>query len=200
MLTLPTNSAVRKGIPLWRGLLMYFPAALAGVALHSRKGNDKHNPGEELHHARGKSSDHGDCILRHLTDIADIEAAYNRPDTAVSPADVLLDEVNALAWRALAFAQEMHEKYAGAPMAPAARPARLADLVRPVDMTKFDGLKDGDEFEFRNTCGTAMARRVVGQSVYDGAFRMTCVPGTPGREVAYPYERSFIRYTKKVPR
>jgi hypothetical protein len=38
------------------------------VAELSRAGNEKHNPGEELHHARGKSNDHADCILRHLVD------------------------------------------------------------------------------------------------------------------------------------
>src|SRR5690348_15140244 len=66
--TLPTDSGARKDIPLARGLLDYFPAALARVAELSRIGNEKHNPGEDLHHARGKSGDHADCILRHLVE------------------------------------------------------------------------------------------------------------------------------------
>lgn len=112
--TLPTDSAARKEYPLFRGLLRYFPAALAGVAQHSKQGNDKHNPGEDMHHARGKSSDHADCIVRHLIDLADMEAS----DASVR---LLLTEVNALAWRALALSQELHEKYGGAPLAPGAR-------------------------------------------------------------------------------
>ena len=66
--TLTTDSQERKGVPLARGVLDYFPAALAEVARLSKAGNDKHNPGEEMHHARGKSTDHADCILRHLTE------------------------------------------------------------------------------------------------------------------------------------
>jgi hypothetical protein len=31
-------------------------------------GNEQHNPGQPLHWAKGKSTDHEDCILRHLTD------------------------------------------------------------------------------------------------------------------------------------
>ena len=128
MTTLPTDSAERKEYPLFRGLLRYFPAALAGVARHSKRGNDKHNPGEEMHHARGKSSDHADCIVRHLVDIADLEAWLARADKRVTPAEFYagrvaasLDEANALAWRALAYAQELHERFGGAPLAPGAR-------------------------------------------------------------------------------
>lgn len=115
--TLPTDSAARKNYPLFSGVLRYFPAALAGVARTSKVGNDKHNPGEALHHARGKSTDHGDCILRHLTDVEDLLAARNRGDEITNAQ--ILDEVSQMAWRALAFAQELHEKL-GAPLAPGA--------------------------------------------------------------------------------
>ena len=77
-MTLPTDSAERKEIPLYSGVLKYAPAALAGMARISKAGNDKHNPGEPLHHARGKSNDHPDCIVRHAADVADIEAALQR--------------------------------------------------------------------------------------------------------------------------
>lgn len=117
--TLPTDSDARKDVPMFSGCLRYFPAALAGVANTSKLGNDKHNPGEEMHHARGKSTDQGDCILRHLTDVEDLKAALDRGDTTVTPQDILI-EVNQLVWRALAFSQELHEKF-GAPLAPGAK-------------------------------------------------------------------------------
>lgn len=117
--TLPTDSKARKNYPLHAGCLRYFPAALAGVAETSKLGNDKHNPGEELHHARGKSMDHGDCILRHLTDVEDLLAAYNRGQSNITQQQILT-EANQMAWRALAFSQELHEKF-GAPLAPAAK-------------------------------------------------------------------------------
>jgi hypothetical protein len=100
---------------------MYFPAALAGVAKHSVAGNAKHNPGEPLHHARGKSMDHADCIDRHATDIGDIEAYITREGITPEAVKMLLAEANALCWRALAWSQELHERYGGAPLAPAAR-------------------------------------------------------------------------------
>jgi hypothetical protein len=94
------DSAGRKRVPMFSGLIAYFPDALAAVAEHSFKGNEKHNPGEPLHHARGKSMDHTDCIIRHV---------------AAGPEGVDGDslEAVALAWRALAYAQEVLErKYA----------------------------------------------------------------------------------------
>lgn len=122
-LTLPTDSAARKEYPLLSGCLKYFPAALAGVAKISKIGNDKHNPGQPLHHARGKSGDHGDCILRHLTDTEDLLAAASRNPSPLTPYGVeqILAEASQLAWRALAYSQELHEKLAGAPLAPAAK-------------------------------------------------------------------------------
>lgn len=117
--TLPLDSTERKNVPLLRGCFCYFPAALAGVAVVSKAGNDKHNPGEEMHHARGKSSDHGDCILRHLMDLEDLLAAYDR-GVNLFAADQILSEVSQLAWRALALSQELHERF-GAPLAPGAK-------------------------------------------------------------------------------
>jgi hypothetical protein len=107
-MTLPTDSQERKDIPLARGCLDYFPAALAEVAKLSKAGNDKHNPGEEMHHARGKSSDHADCIVRHLVE-------RGRIDT-----DGFSHSVK-VAWRALALLQEELEAN-GAPAARGAKP------------------------------------------------------------------------------
>lgn len=117
-MTLPTDSQERKNYPIFEGCVKYFPAALAGVARLSKIGNDKHAPGQELHHARSKSTDHSDCIMRHLIDTADMLAAMNRGEEVDK--EQILMEANAAAWRALAFAQELHEKF-GAPMAPGAK-------------------------------------------------------------------------------
>lgn len=113
-LTLPIDSQARKEVPLLSGCLRYFPAALAGVAKISKLGNDKHNPGQEMHHARGKSTDHGDCVLRHLVDLQDLLAANNVDSNAICV------EASSLAWRALALSQELHERF-GAPLAPGAK-------------------------------------------------------------------------------
>jgi hypothetical protein len=93
---LPIDSAERKRWPLFSGLLRYFPAALARVSHHSFLGNEKHNPGQKLNHARGKSGDHEDCIVRHLVDAAEHPAGSTQR----------LEELSALAWRALALLQE----------------------------------------------------------------------------------------------
>lgn len=115
--TLPLDSAARKEIPLHRGLLRYFPAALAWTARISKLGNQKHNAGEEMHHARGKSSDHADCILRHMMDLdADYGKGVGRDENGVP-------QVGYIVWRALALAQEWLEANDGAPFSPGARKA-----------------------------------------------------------------------------
>lgn len=87
---LPTGSEDRKETPIYSGVIRYFPRALAAVARRSFSGNQKHNPGEPLHWAKGKSTDHLDCIARHLVDVG-----------TVDPTDGELHDVM-LAWRALA--------------------------------------------------------------------------------------------------
>ena len=66
---LPENSEARKNLPVTDGVLNYFPLAIAYLALVSKRGNDKHNPGEPLHWSRGKSDDHANCIGRHLLEL-----------------------------------------------------------------------------------------------------------------------------------
>ncbi len=65
---LPTDDKARKATPIWSGVVMYFPDALAAIAEVSRIGNDQHNPGEPLHWARGKSMDQMNTSLRHQID------------------------------------------------------------------------------------------------------------------------------------
>ena len=96
-MSLPKDSKARKAVPLFRGCMSYFPDALAAIAELSHKGNEKHNPGETLRWSREKSSDHADCIARHLID--------SGPDhTAVDPEDNVLHAVK-VAWRSCALAQ-----------------------------------------------------------------------------------------------
>jgi len=102
--TLPTGSSARKAVPLCAGVLDYFPSALAAVARISQYGNTKHNPGEPLHWSRGKSTDHADCIARHLIDRGIVDPETGESHTAE------------LAWRALALLQE-EEETKGAPQA-----------------------------------------------------------------------------------
>lgn len=62
------TDAERKSCPVFDGFVMYFPRSMAAIARHSFKANEKHNPGEPLHWARGKSTDHLNTGLRHLMD------------------------------------------------------------------------------------------------------------------------------------
>jgi hypothetical protein len=112
---LPTASDERKSYPMCRGLLDYFPDALAEVARVSHLGNEKHNPGEALHHSRGKSSDHADCIVRHLTE----RGGYDVIVVAGFEHKILHSV--AMAWRALALAQEEIEAARRLPLPRGAR-------------------------------------------------------------------------------
>lgn len=64
--TIPIDSEERKNAPVFSGVMAYFPDAIVEVARLSKVGNDKHNPGQHLHWSRDKSTDHADCIARHL--------------------------------------------------------------------------------------------------------------------------------------
>lgn len=119
----PEDDATRGRFPMADGLLDYFPNALAAVAEVSKIGNDKHNPGQPMHHARGKSMDHRNKIMRHLCDAGGKDAGGVRHSAYV-------------AWRALALLQEELEEQEGAPMARAAKPAELSFPDRPVVPTK----------------------------------------------------------------
>ena len=106
-MSLPTDAAARKAVPLASGCLDYFPDALVAVAVLSQKGNDQHNPGERLHWDRAKSGDEGDALMRHFVARGTIDTDGIRHSAKV-------------AWRALALLQKELEA-AGAPMARGAR-------------------------------------------------------------------------------
>lgn len=87
---LPTDAKLRKMIPIYSGLIKYFPDAFAAVAQHSYHGGLQHGQTPEtLHWDRTKSTDHLDALMRH----------------------VLEKDWEAVAWRALAHLQtEIEEK------------------------------------------------------------------------------------------
>ena len=90
---LPTDAQARKNVPLYSGLLRYFPDALVAVAALSQKGNDQHNPGKPLHWDRSKSGDEHDALMRHLMEAGKIDTDGIRHSAKV-------------AWRALAALQK----------------------------------------------------------------------------------------------
>jgi hypothetical protein len=111
--SLPKNPIDRNDYPMADGLLYYFPAALAAVARVSKIGNDQHNPGQPMHWARGKSTDHANKILRHQLEAGTIDTDGTRHSAKV-------------AWRALAQLQEELEREENAPLP---RNARLPEVV-----------------------------------------------------------------------
>lgn len=114
-MALTTDKKARKNAPMDRGLLAYFPNALAGVAELSRIGNEQHNPGEEMHWARDKSKDHGDCIIRHQAD-------WDQLDEDGMP------HCAKVAWRALA----QYEEYLIARGAIPGRGTRISTEIPPL--------------------------------------------------------------------
>lgn len=119
----PEDSAARKEYPIYSGFLQYFPAAIAAIAHHSFKGNEKHNPGQPLHHDRAKSADEPDALIRHL-----MEGDYV-----------------GMAWRAMSLLQK-HCEANGAPVAPAARnttPEPFGLSLRPLTAEEIS-LLDGE--------------------------------------------------------
>ena len=90
---LPTEAQARKDVPIFSGVLRYFPDALAAVAELSRIGNEQHNPGKPLHWDRSKSGDELDALTRHLMEAGTIDTDGVRHSAKV-------------AWRALANLQK----------------------------------------------------------------------------------------------
>ena len=118
----------RENFPIADGCLFYFPDALAYVSLVSKKGNDKHNPGQPMHWSMGKSTDHENKIMRHLT------AAAETDD------ETELLHAGAMAWRALAHLQTILIKKYGLDLPPNGRYDEDAPAeVKPVSWITFNG-------------------------------------------------------------
>lgn len=93
---LPTDAKERKNIPIFSGVLRYFPNAIRAVAECSMAGNEQHNPGTPLHWDRSKSGDELDALTRHLMEAGTIDSDGIYHDTKV-------------AWRALANLEKLLE-------------------------------------------------------------------------------------------
>lgn len=86
---LPQDKQARKALPLASGCFDYFPDALAAVANVSHVGNAQHNPGQPMRWDRSKSTDHADCLMRHMLERGTLDTDGLRHSAKV-------------AWRALA--------------------------------------------------------------------------------------------------
>jgi hypothetical protein len=94
---LPTNSEERKKTPLYQGLIKYFPRALIEVAKISYMGSKQHHPDDPVWWDKTKSTDHEDCLLRHLLEKGTLDIDGTRHSSKV-------------AWRALAMLETELEK------------------------------------------------------------------------------------------
>lgn len=115
-MTLPTDSDARNGLPVWDGVIAYFPDVWAEIAKVSVIGNKQHNLGDKLHFNRDVSTDHANKVMRHMLDDAagirfDEDGTYHLAKAA---------------WRALAALQVVIETKAGKSAARLSA-ARLSD-------------------------------------------------------------------------
>lgn len=87
----------RKQMPVFTGVLRYFPDAIKEVAKVSYTGNQQHHPDKPLHWDRNKSTDELDALSRHLIDAGTFDDDGMRHSAKV-------------AWRALANLQKELEE------------------------------------------------------------------------------------------
>ena len=83
----------RKTYPVARGVIDYFPDALAEIAHVSYVGNEQHNPGTPTHWDRSKSDDESDALIRHFLSRGTLDTDGLRHSAK-------------MAWRALALLQK----------------------------------------------------------------------------------------------
>ena len=87
---------IRKEMPVYSGVLNYFPLAIKYISKVSYLGNEQHNPGQPLHWDWDTSQDELDALARHL-----LEAGTLDEDGLYHDAKI--------AWRALANLQKLLE-------------------------------------------------------------------------------------------
>lgn len=90
---IPKEANKRKDMPIYSGVLKYFPLALLEVSKVSKAGNDQHNPNQPLHWNRELSTDEADALVRHLLEAGTFDSDGIRHTAKV-------------AWRALALLQK----------------------------------------------------------------------------------------------
>ena len=87
------NKQKRKQLPVYSGVLKYFPDAIAEVSKVSRAGNEQHHPDKPLHWDRSKSTDELDALTRLLLEAGKLDTDGIRHSAKI-------------AWRALAHLQK----------------------------------------------------------------------------------------------
>lgn len=95
--------APRKEMPVFSGVLNYFPDAIREVSKTSFIGNEQHNKGLPLQWDRSKSGDELDALTRHLLEAGTVDSDGIRHSAKV-------------AWRALANLQKELEAVGDAPL------------------------------------------------------------------------------------
>ena len=94
---------IRKQMPVYSGVLKYFPDAIREVAKVSWVGNQQHHPDKPLHWDRAKSSDELDALARHLIEAGTIDTDGIRHSAKIC-------------WRSLSNLQRELEKEGKAPL------------------------------------------------------------------------------------
>lgn len=159
-----TDKTQRKERPIARGVLDYFPDAIADVANVSFVGNQQHNPGQEMHWAKDKSPDHADCVARHL-----IERGTRDNDGLRHSAKA--------AWRALAMLQIEIEKDQAEP------PAYESGNFEPSATDSLMSKEAVANADYRNLkllgCPEAVAKQIIGGTTY------ACIEAGTCRRIAY---------------
>jgi len=69
-MTLPTDRDARNALPVWDGVLAYFPDCWAEIAKVSVAGNKQYDFGGKLRWERSVSTDHENKVIRHMLDHA----------------------------------------------------------------------------------------------------------------------------------
>jgi hypothetical protein len=157
---LPTDKQARKDTPIATGVLDYFPLAMAEVARVSKAGNDQHNPGQPLHWARGKSTDHADCVARHLLERGTVDEDGQRHSAK-------------MAWRALALLQTELELAAGID-AEAAAKAPVGRLPGPGNYPEvYGGAPCGSDLGTLGTMDLAQLRLPLAGGGYTSPYRLS---------------------------
>ena len=93
----------RKQMPVYSGVLKYFPDAIREVAKVSWAGNEQHHPDKPLHWDRAKSSDELDALARHLIEAGTIDTDGIRHSAKIC-------------WRSLSNLQKELEQEGKAPL------------------------------------------------------------------------------------
>ena len=93
----------RKQMPVYSGVLKYFPDEIREVAKVSWAGNEQHHPDKPLHWDRAKSSDELDALARHLIEAGTIDTDGIRHSAKIC-------------WRSLSNLQKELEQEGKAPL------------------------------------------------------------------------------------